>query len=76
MHFIKRIENSVCQISLFSWNGKYIVKFEANQLEQTYKIDQTEVASIEEIELIVNEEFIAKVISRFQEMSEDWYSNF
>ncbi|MES2797577.1 MAG: hypothetical protein V4683_16535 [Bacteroidota bacterium] len=76
MHFIKRIESPDCQISLFSWNGKYIVKFEANQLEQTYKIDQTDVSSIEEVELVVNQEFVALVMNRFMNMSQDWYSHF
>lgn len=76
MHFIKRIEDPVCQISLFAWNGKYILKFEANQLEQTFKIDETEVNTVKDVELIVNQQFKDKVLARFQEMAADWYSNF
>jgi hypothetical protein len=73
MHFIKRIEHPDCQISLFSWNGKYIVKFEANQLEQTFKISEIDANSEKEVEEAVNQEFIESVMSRFKEMSNDWY---
>jgi hypothetical protein len=76
MHFIKRIEHPDCQISLFSWNGKYIVKFEANQLEQTFKISEIDANSEKEVEEAVNQEFIESVMSRFKEMSNDWYKNF
>jgi hypothetical protein len=76
MHFIKRIEHPDCQISLFSWNGKYIVKFEANQLEQTFKISEIDANSEKEVEEAVNKEFIESVMNRFKEMSNDWYKNF
>jgi hypothetical protein len=76
MHFIKRIEHPSIQVSLFSWNGKYIVKFEMNQMEQTYKISETDVSGADEVEKAVNEAFITSVIKRFEAMSQDWYSNF
>jgi hypothetical protein len=76
MHFIKRIEHPDCQISLFSWNGKYIVKFEANQLEQTFKISQIDVSSENEVEEVVNQQFVDSVMKRFIEMSDEWYKNF
>jgi hypothetical protein len=36
--------------SLFSWNGKYILKLESGNLEQTYKIPETEISGIDELE--------------------------
>jgi hypothetical protein len=76
MYFIKRIESPDCQISLFSWNGKYIVKFEYNQMEQTYKISETDIGEAKEVEEAVNQQFIDAVMLRFKGMGEDWYSNF
>jgi hypothetical protein len=76
MHFIKRIEHPACLISLFQWNGKYIVKFEMNQMEQTYKIAETEIYGMNDVEEAVNEEFINSVLERFRLMGEDWYGRF
>lgn len=76
MHFIKRIEHPNVQVTLFSWNGKYIVKFEMNQMEQTFKISETDVSGADEVEEAVNEAFIESVIKRFEAMSHEWYSNF
>ena len=36
--------------SLFSWNGKYILKLESGNLEQTYKIPETEISGMDELE--------------------------
>ncbi len=72
MHFIKLIENPHYQISLFQWNSKYIVKFEWEQLEQTYKIPEYEVTSIESIEKLLDLDFLEKVKQRFVEMHQQW----
>ena len=76
MHFIKKIENPNCQISLFSWNSKYIVKFEMNQMEQTFKVSEMDVFSIQELEDIIDDNFIEAVLKRFESMANDWYGNF
>ena len=76
MHFIKKIENPNCQISLFYWNSKYIVKFEMNQMEQTFKVSEIDVFSIQELEDIIDDNFIEAVLKRFESMANDWYSNF
>ncbi len=76
MHFIKRIEHSDVQISLFSWNGKYIVKFEMNQMEQTYKIAETDVSSEEEVIEAIGNDLVISVLNRFKEMGEEWFGRF
>ncbi len=76
MHFIKKIENPNVQISLFQWNGKYIVKFEMNQLEQTFKISEIDCSSVAEVEQVIDNEFVAKVLERFKAMGEEWYGRF
>lgn len=73
MHFIKLIENPNYQISLFQWNSKYIVKFEWEQLEQTYKIPEYEVTSIESIEKLLDLDFLEKVKQRFVDMQQQWF---
>lgn len=54
--------------TIFQMNDKYIIKFEAGNMEQIFKIPQTEVAGIEAIDKMLTEDFITKVIERFNEM--------
>jgi hypothetical protein len=49
-------------------NDKYIVKFEAGPMEQTFKFDQAVFSGIEGITKAVDEEFLKKVKARFNEM--------
>jgi hypothetical protein len=72
MRYIKDIPHSAYKISIYQWNGKYIVKFEAGGMyEQIYKIDETDVTTIEEIELMVDEVLIQRISGRFSEMHSD-----
>lgn len=36
--------------TIFSWNGKYLVKLENGPMEQTYKISELDIASPDELE--------------------------
>jgi hypothetical protein len=73
MRYLRDIPNPVHKISLYQWNGKYILKFEAGGLyEQIYKLDETEVVSDEEIDKIVDSEFLKKVQERFGAMHSDF----
>ncbi len=61
------------KITLFSWNEKYILKFEQGLLEQTYKISQLDVYGEQEIlEILENEDFIKKINGNFEKMRADW----
>ena len=56
--------------TLFSWNGKYLIKLEQGNMEQTYKIPEIDVTGLEEIEnLISNSEFSEKANQIFAEMN-------
>lgn len=61
--------------SVYTFNGKYIIKFEQGMLEQTYKLLEIDLASPEADvrALISNEPFLKKVHQRFQEMAQDLY---
>jgi hypothetical protein len=62
--------------SLFSWNGKYILKLESGMLEQTYKIPEMEVSSeLELLEFCAKEEFKESVRRVFSQMEESWASD-
>ncbi|SMG38067.1 hypothetical protein SAMN05661096_02504 [Marivirga sericea] len=72
MRVIGELPNNFCKISLFQWNEKYLVKFELGLYEQTFKIDEYEVADVEELKSLISDNFIKKVMSRFDEMHADW----
>ncbi|WKK73496.2 hypothetical protein QYS49_16140 [Marivirga salinae] len=72
MRVIGELPNNFCKISLFQWNEKYLVKFELGLYEQTFKIDEYEVADVNELKSLISEEFIKKVMNRFDEMHADW----
>ena len=72
MRVIGELANDYCKISLFQWNEKYLVKFELGLYEQTYKIDEYEVADVDELKSLLSEDFIKKVMKRFDEMHADW----
>jgi hypothetical protein len=72
MRVIGELPNDFCKISLFQWNEKYLVKFELGLYEQTFKIDEYEVADVEELKSLISDDFIKKVMQRFDDMHKDW----
>jgi hypothetical protein len=68
MRIIGNIPHPSISISIFAMNDKYQIKFEAGPMEQTFKISQTEVNGIEGINKLVDEEFLKKIMDRFNEM--------
>ncbi len=72
MRYIKDIAHSHFKIGLYQWNGKYIIKVEAGgHYEQIYKIDETEFAATEEVDSLLDTEFIQTVSARFEQMHND-----
>ena len=70
MKVIEELTKPDMKITIFSWNGKYLLKFERAMLEQTYKIREMDVQGDNDIKaLINNEEFIQSVRNKFQEMN-------
>ncbi|MHA8086634.1 hypothetical protein ACST15_02265 [Aquirufa sp. Wall-65K1] len=69
MHFIKEIPHESMRISLFEWNSKYILKFEAPNLEQSYKFSVLDFSSQKEIEeLASSSSFQNFVLNNFHSM--------
>jgi len=68
MRVIGNIPHPKISITIFSMNDKYQIKFEAGPMEQIFKIPHSEVSGVEGIQELVDEEFLAKVMDRFNEM--------
>ena len=68
MRVVKEIPHLRFKITIFSWNNKYIIKVEDAHFEQTFKIDSTDVAGLDEVEAILTEEFLLSALKRFVEM--------
>ncbi|MGQ3012737.1 MAG: hypothetical protein ACT6QS_03470 [Flavobacteriales bacterium] len=72
MRIITTIPHPRIKISVFQMNGKFLLKMEAGPYEQTYKIYEEEITSIEHLERICNEDFMNTVIQRFESMMNDF----
>ncbi len=73
MRVITQINHEQIAITLFAWNQKYILKYELENLEQTYKIRELDTAGEADVKRIATEEaFLEKVMARFQAMQNDW----
>lgn len=70
MRIIGEIPHPACRITLFQWNNRYIIKLEKGYLEQTFKIDQFDVSSEQDLHAIVNDDFIREALNRFEAMDQ------
>ena len=69
MRVVGEIPHPEVKITIFHWNNRYLIKLEAGPFEQTFKIEEYDLSSEEEIKSIVNEEFIQQNIIRFNDMA-------
>ncbi len=76
MRLIKDIPHERFKIQLFNYNAKYIVKIELGQFEQSYKIGELDVDSVEDVERMITPELLKNSVSRFIEMRTDWEEGF
>lgn len=76
MRVIEEIPHSRFKIQIFSYNGKYIVKIELGQFEQSYKIGELDVMGLDDVKNMITEDFLAGCVKRFVTMREDWEKSF
>jgi hypothetical protein len=69
MRVVGEIPHPECKITIFHWNNKYLVKLELGPFEQTFKISELDITSEQDLQRIVNEDFISKAMARFADMS-------
>lgn len=72
MRTIADIPHPRCKISVFYMNGKYIVKVEKSNLEQIFKIPETDLfAGADDIPALFDEKMMTRILERFREMATD-----
>lgn len=69
MRVIKTIPHAACNITLYSWNGKFLIKFETANFEQTFKLPESHF-NAEQVEALLTEVFIQETIEGFLSMRE------
>ena len=76
MRLVKDIPHEKYKIQLFQYNGKYILKIELGQFEQTFKIGETDVYGVGDVEKMITPELLKNSLLRFVEMRNDWNEAF
>ncbi|MFW6347326.1 MAG: hypothetical protein ACOC2C_01785 [Cyclonatronaceae bacterium] len=69
MKTLGNIPHPQMNITVFMWNNKYIIKFEAGPYEQVYKLDAGHFEHPDEVKALITDSFCEAVISRFMEMN-------
>lgn len=69
MRVIGNIVHEKCNITFFHWNNRYLIKLEAGPFEQTFKIQEYDLASEDELKEIITEDFINQSLVRFDDMA-------
>ena len=70
MRVIGEIPHPDCKITIFHWNNRYLIKLEQGPLEQTFKIQEFDLTSEDDIKSIVSEAFIQAALQRFESMAQ------
>lgn len=68
MRVVQEFVKDEVRISVFSWNNKYLVKFELGPMEQTFKIPEMDVLDESDLAIFYNGDFFESVKRRFEEM--------
>ena len=76
MRLVKDIPHERYKIQIFQYNGKYILKIELGQFEQSFKISELDVHGLEEVESMITDTLLKNTLLRFVEMRKDWQEAF
>ena len=71
MRLIKILFIEDIKVTIFDFALKYVIKFEKNQLEQTYKLDKLEFSDLDDLERKINLDIIKSIKNRFSDMTSD-----
>lgn len=67
MRIVKEYTDKPLKTTIFSWNGKYLIKIENGPLEQTFKVSEMDVFE-NELEAMLNSSFYERAKARFDDM--------
>lgn len=68
MRVIKEFTQEEIRISVFSWNNKYILKYELGPMEQTFKVSEMDILEESDLDAFLEGDFFERVKIRFGEM--------
>ena len=71
MRLIKILFIEDIKITIFDFDLKYVIKFEKNRLEQTFKLDKLEFSELDDLERKINSDIIKSIKNRFSNMTSD-----
>jgi hypothetical protein len=70
MRIVGYIEHPVLKITIMQMNNRFVLKLEANMLEQTYKFHEDDnLRTMADIEKLVDETFLNECLKRFSDMN-------
>ncbi|SMD44282.1 hypothetical protein SAMN00777080_2902 [Aquiflexum balticum DSM 16537] len=72
MRVVKEFVKNEIRISVFSWNNKYLIKFEQGPMEQTFKIPETDILEESDLDQFYEGDFFEEVTQRFKEMGKSF----
>ncbi len=70
MRVVREIPHPEVKITIFHWNNRYLIKLEAGMFEQTFKISELDLTSEEDLNELLDDQFVAEAVARFSEMAE------
>ncbi|MBS9523078.1 hypothetical protein KIH41_05640 [Litoribacter ruber] len=74
MRIVKEMTVSDVRVSIFSWNNKYLLKFEQGMVEQTFKVSETDILEESDLDQFLGGPFFDAVQKRFEEMHQSLYN--
>ncbi|MCC9137201.1 hypothetical protein ACFSKU_04320 [Pontibacter silvestris] len=75
MRVVADIPHPQIKITLLAWNGKYLIKLEKGDFEQTYKISEMDVMGDAGAKELLDEDFIEAALNRFSDMRDAFVSS-
>lgn len=68
MRTLGTIAHPECHITVFSYNGRTLLRFEAGPMEQTIKLNSEEFPGLEAVEKLVDEPYVQEAMAHFNAM--------
>jgi hypothetical protein len=72
MRVVQESSKDGIRLSIFSWNNKYLIKYELGPMEQTFKIPEMDVLDESALQAFFEGDFFDSVKDRFKEMGESF----
>jgi hypothetical protein len=72
MRLVKQIPHERYLIQIHQYNGKFILKVELGGFEQLFKVSDSELSNLDELETAIQGDFLSNCLERFVAMRADW----